>query len=286
MGSMVWSLSSSDPLSELQFKQWRELIEARTGMHLPERQKVYLQQQLTARMRELGLAGYDAYYDVATQGVEGNLEWLQLVDKLVIKETHFFRHRPSLDYVRSYLSEALATKRLDSSFEIWSVGCATGEEPYSLAMVANDCFAEAEVEAYFGVTGLDISSPALQVARKAVYSERRTELMTDAERQRYLQKTASGWEIEAGLRSRVCFSQGNVLQLKRMPKVKMDVIFCQNLLIYFRRWRRREILNGLVERLKPGGLLVIGHGEAVDWQNPAVARVAAANVQAYRLTGC
>lgn len=271
------------PLSDAQFKRWRDLIEARTGMQLPERQRNFLQSQLSSRMRKIASDSYDAYYERATAGVDGLVEWGQLVDQLVIKETQFFRHRPSLELVRQFLRDKIQRCELQDSFEIWSVGCATGEEPYSLAMIASDCFDEAEIEPYFGVTALDISVQALRHGRRGLYSERKTALLTEAERMRYMTASANGWQVNADIRERICFSHGNLLQLKRMPENKMDVIFCQNLLIYFRRWRRREILNELVRRLKPGGLLVIGHGEAVDWQNPTLQRVNGVDAQAYIL---
>ena len=87
--------------------------------------------------------------------------------------------------------------------------------------------------------------------------------------------------ISSEMRERVCFTSGNVIELKKMPLVKMDIISCNNMLIYFRRWRRRKILNNLAERLKKGGILIIGLGEIVDWDNPLLEPVADDSVQAY-----
>src|SRR5690606_5015840 len=99
---------------------------------------------------------------------------------------------------------------------------------------------------------------------------------------RYLQHCDDGsYEVVSKLRERVCFTQGNIIRPDCMPRVKVDVIFCQNLLVYFRRWLRRDILNALVDRLKPGGLLIIGLGEAVDWEHPKMHRVSVDDVQAY-----
>ncbi len=282
---MGWSIQSSQPLSDLEFKQWRELIEERTGIELPMRQRGFLQVQLSARMREINVANYDEYFKLVTAGRDGVLEWTQLVDRLVIKETQFFRHRPSLEFVRNYLQRKIASNVVSESVEIWSVGCATGEEPYSLAMIANDCFLELDQSPYYGVTGLDISPPALQHGRLGIYGERKVTLLTEDERRRYMSRIDPyRWQVVSELRQRVCFSQGNLLQLKAMPLVKMDVIFCQNLLIYFRHWRRREILNELVNRLKPGGLLVIGMGEALNWHNPLIKSIPGTEVQAFTST--
>ncbi len=293
---MAWTLQQAPELSDLQFEQWNKLLEARTGIQVSAHQRSFLQLQLARRMRELGIKHYTQYYTQVSSGLQGLVEWSILVDRLVVKETSFFRHRDSFEYVRRYLQNRINNQKLTDSFDVWSLGCATGEEPYSLAMVINDCFALANLDPYYGITATDISQPALQHARQAVYSGRKLETVTVEERARYFVKvddvekpvgadtadeTRMALQLCNKLRDRVCFSHGNLLKLADMPLVKMDVIFCQNVLIYFRRWRRREILNELVSRLKPGGLLIIGLGEAVDWNHPGMQRVTDERVQAY-----
>ena len=151
-------------------------------------------------------------------------------------------------------------------------------------MVINDCFELAGLEPYYGITATDISQPALQNAREGIYGKRKLEPVADDETARYfntLDETGESFQVIDKLRDRVCFSHGNVMKLNEMPMVKMDVIFCQNVLIYFRRWRRREILNELASRLKPGGMLLIGLGEVVDWSHPQLQRIADERIQAY-----
>lgn len=279
---MGWSLRTFAELSEAEFLQWSKLLEERAGIQLVAAQKSLLQSQLAIRMRELGYDNYSDYLALVTDGLQGAIEWSILVDRIAIKETSFFRHRDSFEYVRRYLQNKINNQALHESFDVWSVGCATGEEPYSLAMVINDCFELAQLDPYYGVTALDISSTALAKGRLGRYSERAIAQMTEEEARRYCKPCVDNqYEIVQKLRDRVCFSLGNVLNIKQMPVVHMDVIFCQNLLVYFRRWLRRDILNNLVERLKPGGLLVVGLGEVVDWDNPAVSRVNSDKVQAY-----
>jgi chemotaxis protein methyltransferase CheR/type IV pilus assembly protein PilK len=233
-------------------------------------------------MKELGYDDYDLYFQQVIEGVSGMLEWSILVDRVAVKETSFFRHRPSLEYVRRYLQNKINNQQLQGSFDLWSVGCATGEEAYSLAMVINDCFELAALDPYYGITGLDISASALSKARAGRYSARKLDEVKHEEIKRYMQQRADGsYEVIAKLRDRVCFTHCNLVRAGSMPAVKVDIIFCQNLLVYFRRWLRRDILNALVERLKPGGLLVIGLGEVVDWEHPRMQRIALDEVQAY-----
>lgn len=279
---MAWSLRALPSLSEEQFVRWGKLFEERTGIQIVFQQKPWLESQIFARMRELNYQEYDDYFAFVSNGVAGKLEWTILADKVAVKETSFFRHRDSLEYVRQYLQQKIFKNALSGSFDVWSVGCSTGEEPYSLAMVINDCFESASLNSYYGVTGMDISQTALATARKARYSKRRMELVKPEEIKRYFIQCADGsYEIVSKLRERVCFSQVNIINARQLPDVKVDVIFCQNLLVYFRRWLRRDLLNALVDRLKPGGLLIVGLGEVVDWEHPNIQRTADDYVQAY-----
>lgn len=281
---MVWSLQKTPELTDLQFEQWNKLLEARTGIQVSAHQRSFLQLQIAGRMRELGIKHFSEYFNQVSSGLQGMVEWSILVDRLVVKETSFFRHRDSIESIRQLVQNRINNQHMTESFEVWSLGCATGEEPYSLAMVINDCFELAGLEPYYGITATDISQPSLQGAREGIYSKRKLEPVTAEERARYfkaLNESGESFQVSDKLRDRVCFSQGNVMNLSEMPMVKMDVIFCQNVLIYFRRWRRREILNELASRLKPGGMLVIGLGEVVDWTYPELQRLNDERIQAY-----
>lgn len=279
---MNWSLSTSAELSDTEFVQWNRLLGERSGIQLAISQKTLLQSRVSERMRELGYENYSDYYRFVTSGLQGVLEWSILIDRIAVKETSFFRHRPSFEYMRNYLQNKINNDQLKDSFDVWSVGCSTGEEPYSLAMVVNDCFELAQCDSYYGITALDISSTALSKAKLGRYSARAIEMMTEHEVVRYCKPCGNNeYGIIRKLRERVCFTQGNIIEVRQIPVASVDVIFCQNLLVYFRRWLRRDILNAFVERLKPGGLLIIGLGEAVDWEHPSMRRVSDDTVQAY-----
>ena len=163
---MGWSLRTLPTLSLEQFAQWCKLLEERTGMQLVPQHKALLESQISTRMRELEYEDYDRYYQQVTNGVSGMLEWTVIIDRIAVKETSFFRHRPSLEFVRRYLQNKINNQSLAHSFDVWSVGCATGEEAYSLAMVVNDCFELASLNPYYGITAFDLSVSALAAARK------------------------------------------------------------------------------------------------------------------------
>lgn len=279
---MVWSLQSLPELSDVEFERWGKLLEERAGIYMGGQQRVFLQTQVTMRMRELEFEKYSDYLDFVLDGVPGMLEWTQLIDRLVVKETSFFRHKDSIDFIAKRLADCLMEDACGEEFELWSVGCSTGEEPYSLAMVINDAFQWVNKDPLYGIIATDISRAALSLAKNGVYSNRKLERLNENYRQRYFKPVDDGkHQVVSTLRDRICFNQGNILNISEMPVIKVDVIYCQNLLIYFKKWLRESIMNAFVERLKPGGILVIGLGEVVDWSHPKMKRIRAEEVQAY-----
>ena len=280
-----WSIRNTPVMSEEQFTLWQALLEERTGMTLVAERKPFLETSLSIRMRELGVADYDEYYEQLQVGTTESkaMEWSVLVDRLTVQETSFFRHPGSYALVEDFIAQFVAEQPDGASLDVWSVGCSTGEEPYSLAMLINERFIDFETKNYFGITATDISLPTLAKARRAVYPARKVERIDPALREKYFSKLNDReYQVEQSLRDRICFARVNVLDLQKAPMRDMDIIFCQNMLIYFRRWRKRQIVTRLAERLAPGGIMVLGPGEVTDWQHPELERVHFADALAFR----
>jgi type IV pilus assembly protein PilK len=280
--SVDWSLRPLADMSSAEFHDWQALLEERSGMVVSEQRRSFLQANLSTRMREVGVADYASYYRQVTAGPRGAVEWSTLMDRLTVQETRFFRHPPSFALLSAYMQQRRQLRDDALPWSLWSVGCSSGEETYSLAICAAEVLACNGGGACYGVTGTDISLSALSKSRDGIYSQRRLEQVEPELRGRYFQPLSDDrFQVIPSLAARVCFARLNVLELAGAPMSDMDVIFCQNLLIYFRRWRRREILSRLVERLAPGGLLVIGAGEVVGWQHPDLVPVADSQVLAF-----
>ncbi len=280
--SVDWSLRPLADMSSAEFHDWQTLLEERSGMVVTEQRRAFLQANLSTRMREVGVADYASYYRQVTDGPRGAVEWSSLMDRLTVQETRFFRHPPSFALLSRYIQQRRDLRNDAQPWSLWSVGCASGEETYSLAICAAEALVVNGGEEQYGVIGTDISLSALARSRDGFYSRRRLEQLDTGLRERYFQlQPDDRFQVLPSLAARVCFARLNVLELAGAPMSNMDVIFCQNLLIYFRRWRRREILNRLVERLAPGGLLVIGAGEVVGWQHPELVPVADSQVLAF-----
>lgn len=262
-----------------QFALWRSLIESRIGMVLPDLQRNLFELRVHERMKACGLDA-QAYYHLVQVNAP---EWQRLVEDLVVHETAFFRHLPSFELLAERLPQ------LNGPAQIWSVGCATGEETWSLAMVAHT-----HAKHGFSLMASDISDMALTTARIGRYSWRRAEkipsvyrgyceaLVEPAKPSTHVSAmTRHDWQVSDALRSHVLFHRFNLMDTVNVPFRRLQVIFCQNVLIYFRQFDRRDILDAMVQRLDIGGLLILGPGEMADWDHPAMSRVKHAGTLAY-----
>lgn len=273
----AWQQPTPAGLTDEQFAVWQQLIESRTGIDFSQHRSI-LQGGLNRRLRELGHTDYDAYLEHVSRWPEGLIEWQLLLEHVAIKETSFFRQPAAFELVGSFLRKRCLSS---TSIDLWSAGCATGEEAYGLAMVAADMIERQQAACFFGVLATDMCAAALQHARAGNYRARRVEEIPEAFRRRFLVADEDRLQIADSLKQRLCFAQANLLDIERLPALPMDVIYCQNVLVYFRRWRIKQVLDAMVDRLKPGGLLVLGPGEAAQWQHPAMMRTEHHGVSAW-----
>ena len=271
-------------MDDSQFADWTRLLERRTGLFIAPERRSFLVSGIRARMRANGCGSAQEYYDRLTSGRNNHAhEWSMLVDSLTVHETCFFRHQASMQMVREELvPEALGKQ---NGYLAWSVGCATGEETYSLAMQIDSCLPPLREDCLFGVTGTDISLPALRQAREGIYLKRRLRDIPGPFQEKYCQSVSdSHFQVVKTLRKRVCFSQLNLRDLKDAPMAKVNLVYCQNLLIYYDRKRRAEIVDDLAGFLRPGGVLVLGAGELLNWRNSNMEKVRYRDTLAYRRT--
>jgi type IV pilus assembly protein PilK len=267
-----------------QFDQWVKLLEQRTGMVLPRERKSFLVTSLGLRMREIGCASYQEYFEKLNSGASSLVEWSTLVDRLTVHETRFFRHPASTDLVHEKVLSLQPD--LDTgvvSVQAWSAGCSTGEEAYTLAMVIDQALQARRGAAYMGITATDISQPALMVGRKGIYPGRRVKGIDPKLLQEYFEPLdRDRYQVCERLRKRICFARMNIVDSKQGPLGQMDIIYCQNLLIYFDRERRETIVNNMAEHLRPGGLLILGAGEFVGWKHPSMEKISCSRTLAYQ----
>jgi chemotaxis protein methyltransferase CheR/type IV pilus assembly protein PilK len=286
MAALNGTLSCFEKMDDVLFNSWTSLLEERTGMHLPKEQRSFLETNLGLRMKEIGMQDYASYYQHLQSGEEsGKHEWLTLVDRLTVHETRFFRHQPSLDLLEQIILPKLLNRQSDrNQLQIWSAGCSTGEEVYTLAMVIEQFLKRHfyDENCYLAVTGMDISIPALSVAKKAVYNHYKIRDVPSSYLKEYFIKQDNGhYQVLDALKKRVCFVPFNIIDIKKALFGTMDIIFCQNVLIYFKSATRKKIIQQLVERLKPGGFLVLGAGESLGNPHPELIKIDFPNTLAF-----
>jgi chemotaxis methyl-accepting protein methylase len=290
---------------------WRDYIRHRCGLCFSDSRVWFLRQSLWERMRLCGTQSYREYYHYVTTHAAGEAEWLALLEGLLNHETGFFRHPPSFTALTEHvLPERLGDKATAAPITMWSAGCSTGQEAYSLAMVFLELTApptathgqqtanEKQAEPQARVIGSDISSLALHKARCGLYKSYEMRSLPDTYRQRYFTMAEAGPQAvyQAGPRLRMMVEFGcvNLHDPASSPFAPLpfmggrgegvDVIFCQNVLIYFTSEDRLTIVQQLCQRLRPGGCLFLGPAEVVGLRLPSIQSVQLPDVLMYQRT--
>ncbi|NQX88448.1 MAG: hypothetical protein HRT77_07270 [Halioglobus sp.] len=241
---------------------------------------------IQARMNYLGCADVGRYLATFDNSINARAEWLALVDLLTVKSTRFFRQPEAFvclaDYVESLLNQGPAPSELS----FWSAGCSYGQELYSMAMVVDAIVSRHQPWVQWHGIGTDISFRAISEAQRGIYPATAVDSIPEGFGDSYLDEKLGGRKIVTeDLRTRTHFFHSNLLHVDGAPFADFNIIFCQNVLIYFERDRQRWIIDQLVNRLRLGGLLVLGAGEDVTLQNQSVCRLPWPGVSAYQKTG-
>lgn len=275
------SIANFPSIAEEDMPQWESWIEGVTGILLRGRKRV-LEQGIYPRLLACGVSTLEEYQQLVDSSLEGQAERLALIDQLTVKDSSFFRSMKSMTAVGEYLRRsAREIGSEDYEFRLWSVGCALGQEAYSLAMIASEQFA------YTGqnwrVLATDISPSAVTYAAAGHYADKQLGGVSTHRMAHFFGCDGDGWRVDEALRNKVRFGNSNLKNIETCPYTKLDVIYCQNVLIYFGNELVNHIVSELVKRLRPGGILVLGAGEAPDWKSPGVSRWRPKSLNAYRV---
>lgn len=240
------------------------LIYERSRIRLHEGKQALIQARLGKRMRALGIITLRDYCELL-RSPAGREEITAAVDSLTTNFTHFLREESHFQFLVKQALPALLAKG-QKRFNIWSAACATGEEPYSLAMYLAEHYPL--VEGWdWRILATDISTKALDMARQGIYSEDRLTTLPDEWRRRYFQMGHGEWQghyrVKSQLSSRISFQQINLLGTYQHSEV-FEVIFCRNVMIYFDRETQEQLINQLARFLPPKGYILTGHSESLN----------------------
>jgi chemotaxis protein methyltransferase CheR len=241
------------------------LLEARTGQQLTMSRRWRLETALSALLRERGIASIDELITILVMGREPGLAG-RVVEALLNNETYFFRDRSPFDLIARQALPGLAIRRAkERCLRIWSAGCSTGQEVYSLAML----FAE-EPARWAGWTidilGTDVSDSAIERARSGTYTQFEVQRgLGIAQMLRWFEEGGGGWRVNEALRRSVRFSNHNLLEAPPHPG-KFDLVLCRNVLLYLSPETKTKAFDRFAEALQPDGWLMLGAGETVIGQ--------------------
>jgi chemotaxis protein methyltransferase CheR len=253
-----------DEITEPQLRQLCAFLYRETGLTYNESKRYYIERRLTDRMQIIGLPKFGDYFQHLRTRATGELE--NFINAVTVNETYFYREDYQLQCLtRHLLPQRLAAKRAAPGIRIWSMPCATGEEPFSIAIWLLENWPEVD-EHEIEIIGSDIDTKVLEAARAGIYGKRALMRLDAALVERYFEPVgAEDWRIIEDLRGSVQFSPANAVEPADIGRFgRFDVIFCRNMLIYFDDASRRRAAENIYEALLPGGYLCLGHAESMS----------------------
>jgi chemotaxis protein methyltransferase CheR len=258
-------LSPEIPMSAEEFRLLRDFVYQHCGLNFTEDSRYLLVKRLGKRLQQHNLKTFKDYYYFLRYNPNKERELSEVVDLLTTNETYFFREDFQLrSFVEDILPEVRQRKEREGkkTLRIWSAGCSSGEEPYTIAMLLLDkpWLKGWRVE----VVGTDISHRVLQMAREGVYGEASFRSTDLAQRRRFFTDVDGRSRVNDDVRSLVSISHLNLFDSARIGLVgKMDVIFCRNVIIYFDKAGKKSVIDNFFQRLVPEGFLLLGHSESL-----------------------
>lgn len=246
-----------------EFEGLRRVIRQVAGIHLRETKKPLVAGRLQRRLRALGLETFSDYLRLVEDSANGD-ERKELINCITTNKTSFFREPHHFDFLRGkVIPEVVERARagMPKRIRIWSAGCSTGQEPWTIAMTVADALGSLagwDVR----ILASDLDTNVLEAAERAVYDDEELASVPAPQRDRWFEPVAGGQRVKAPLRSLVTFRRINLVDFSSWKiRTHFDVIFCRNVAIYFDRPTQEALFDGLASLLEPTGYLLSGHSE-------------------------
>jgi chemotaxis protein methyltransferase CheR len=272
--------SAPAQLTAPELKLLQALVYQECGMHFDERRAHFLQDRLQRRLKECQLDSFYSYYRLLVSD-KGKNEMSLLVENLTVNETSFFRNKSQMELFHKHLLDDLVRRkqaRRDFSLRIWSAGCSTGQEPYTLAMLIADALAyhllrnplPTEMPSpkplipppwKVEILASDISYSVLRAGQEGTYTDSQMESVDYSYRLRYFDRVGERYAVKKALKEIVHFDFHN-LKTEYLPQ-RYDVIFCRNVMMYFDEAEQRRLVEKFARCLNPEGYLFVGHAESL-----------------------
>lgn len=253
---------------------WTDLVRQRCGLTFAPSRVHLLRQSIEARQAELGMTREGEYYRYLAYDPLATDEWDELLVRIANRETAFFRHPPTFDLLRStLLPELIRRRKADGAdaIRIWSAGCSTGQEAYSLAIVCRETLDPLDERLGAEILATDLCKDSLAKAKLARYAGAAVRTVPPPLVERHLRALGGDrWEVNESVRRLVRFESLNLHDSAAWRMPPQDAIVCHNVAIYFEREDRENLLRRFADRLAPGGVLLLGPGEAAGAATPGL----------------
>jgi chemotaxis protein methyltransferase CheR len=259
--------SREETISNSDFGRLRSFIYAQSGINLNVDKKTMLELRIKRRLKSLNLTSFSEYCEYLFGHQGQKEEVVHFLDVVTTNKTDFFREPDHFEFLtQKALLELIARKGLERPVLVWSAGCSTGEEPYTLAIAMNE-FGLAHPGFQFRILATDISTTVLKKATLGIYSEETVRPVAPDLRRRYFMRSrdrsSNLLRIVPELRQLIEFRRLNFKDADYGMTEKVDMIFCRNVIIYFDRATQEQILRNLTQHLLPGGYCFVGHSETL-----------------------
>ena len=245
-------------LTDAEFEQYRNLIYKESGIHFTSTNRSILESRLKERLREKGIDLAKTYF-ATISGDQGELKGF--LDSITTNLTRFFRNQAQFDALEHYIiPELMKIKggQGNNIIRIWSAGCSTGEEPYSIAMLLSEIL---PLPWKFEIVASDISLKCLMTAKEGFYAESRIVGIPDLYLKKYCDKVEGGYKVHADTMSKIRFDYHNLNNDSGLRN--MDIVFCRNVIIYFDEVAQTAVINRFWNSMTSKSFLVIGHSESL-----------------------
>ncbi|WKN32863.1 chemotaxis protein CheB [Porifericola rhodea] len=236
-----------------------DLLAKQTGTNFSRYKLSTIERRVNRRLEALQLSSVSKYYEYIQNAPE---EIEQLFNTVLIGVTSFFRDEKAYGALREYLRKVIHAKRPGDTIRVWSVGCSSGEEPYSIAMLLDDLLGEMSGAYSIQIFATDIDENGLNKGRKGFYSHSQVENLSDEVLSKYFEKVEGGYQVRKSIRQRVLFSKHDITT--DPPFMRLDMISCRNVFIYFNQELQREVIPLFHYALLEGGYLLLGKSESIS----------------------
>lgn len=273
-------MTFNDELSLKEFNQLALLVYNNCGINLTADKKIIVERKVSKRITSLGLDSYDQYFSFLFSKEGMNTELVFLINEITTNKTDFFREPVHFEYLinkvlNHYPSPDVFTNR--QHVNIWSSACSTGEEPYTLAMILEE-YKSSVSEFSYSIFATDISTDVLEIAKMGIFKMDIAKVIPKEMKHKYLLRSKDEKKdlvrFIPELRTAISFTRLNLLDDRYSFPVKMDIVFCRNVLIYFDKLTQEKVLTNIIKRMSDGGYLFIGHSETILGMNLPLERVA------------